>query len=129
MILIIYPRYYLIGLADIPTDHLSSEFEQSKIKHPTNAYVVDLNATPNYTTKTSTTVTMAPTATSMSAKESSLNHKVGQTVSNILERQAKQIEIYRHKTSMSISSSTTTSTSNNVPSTPLTPTSTHELSG
>jgi hypothetical protein len=98
MILIIYPRYY---------NYKAEMKDQEMNSSNSNSFVINL-------TTTTTRKTSRPLI-----RESSSSAKIEQSVSSLLEQQQQQIDIYRHKTSTSISS-TATLTSSFVSNSPLT---------
>ncbi|GES75474.1 hypothetical protein RCL_jg9011.t1 [Rhizophagus clarus] len=130
MILIIYPRYYITGTSDtvlnnsIPTLNGRNDNGHNDPSNPhdkltnnqPNSYVINLNTT---TPTTNTKIT--PSKSSIpKADESQSNISVEKSINNLLEEQQQQIEIFRHKTSTSISSIVTI-TSSHAPTSPLIP--------
>jgi len=105
MILIIYPRYYITGSSDIK--EISSEMDTNKLKGDPNSFVINV---------TTTTSSSRPTLVGGSSSYA----KIEKSVTSLLEQQQQQIDIYRHKTSTSISS-TSTFASSNVLNSPLIP--------
>jgi len=100
MILIIYPQYRQMDSTEIKGQEMNSN-------NP-NSFVINL-----------TTTTTRKTSRPALVRDSSSFARIEQSVSSLLEQQQQQIDIYRHKTSTSISS-TATLTSSYVSNSPLT---------
>ncbi|CAB4390625.1 unnamed protein product [Rhizophagus irregularis] len=117
MILIIYPRYYITGtsgavlVSSTPTTvngqtlingrHVSGEpsTPTDKLAYSrSNSYIINLN------TPTTATFAQPSSPTKSIANSSIYNKSVEKSINSLLEEQKQQIEIFRHKTSTSISS-------------------------
>lgn len=121
MILIIYPRYYITGtsgavlISSTPTTvngrqtlingrHVSGEpsTPTDKFYSRSNSYIINLN------TPTTAAFPPQPSSPTKSIASSSVYSKsVEKSINSLLEEQKQQIEIFRHKTSTSISSTIT----------------------
>jgi len=130
MILIIYPRYYITGTSGAvlnstrtttngPQTPQTANFRHASIEIQTNRHVI----TTTVTTTTPTTP-QSPYHPSIPSKANiGGDISVEKSINKLLEEQNQQIEIFRHKTSASISSTITTVTSgsNHAPISPLIP--------
>lgn len=128
MILIIYPRYYITGtsgavlISSTPTTmngrqtlingrHVSGEPNTPTDKlvfSRSNSYIINLN-----TAAVAMGTPSQPSSPTKSMSDSSIYSKsVEQSINSLLEEQKQQIEIFKHKTSTSISSIITIESNN-----------------